>query len=316
MAITKILNIKSQSNLYNAIDYIMKPEKTKEQLWVGGNSGNTTQEVYRTMMDTKQAWGKLDGRKGYHIIISWKPGECTEEKAYQIIQEFCQEYLGENYDYVFGIHTDRKHCHGHVVFNSVNRVTGYKYRYERGDWEKFMQPITDKLCVKYGLPKLEYEKGNRKGVSYGEWKDQGKSSWKNLIRADIDYAISLSESYEEFLEQMRSMHYQIREGTSREEGAILSLKLPGQGRACRTKKKTLGEAYTVAAIRERIGKEWRSYPVPKPPSCNAARCISDGKTSGGSPDIKPVMSGTFTRSRTAMQREISMQSIRAVCGTI
>ena len=57
MAITKILNIKSQSNLYNAIDYIMKPEKTKEQLWVGGNSGNTTQEVYRTMMDTKQAWG-------------------------------------------------------------------------------------------------------------------------------------------------------------------------------------------------------------------------------------------------------------------
>ena len=84
MAITKILNIKSQSNLYNAIDYIMKPEKTKEQLWVGGNSGNTTQEVYRTMMDTKQAWGKLDGRKGYHIIISWKPGECTEEKAYQI----------------------------------------------------------------------------------------------------------------------------------------------------------------------------------------------------------------------------------------
>ena len=69
-----------------------------------------------------------------------------------------QEYLGENYDYVFGIHTDRKHCHGHIVFNSVNRITGYKYRYERGDWEKFMQPITDKLCVKYGLPKLEYEK--------------------------------------------------------------------------------------------------------------------------------------------------------------
>ena len=178
MAITKILNIKSQSNLYNAIDYIMKPEKTKEQLWVGGNSGSTTQEVYRTMMDTKQAWGKLDGRKGYHIIISWKPGECTEEKAYQIIQEFCQEYLGENYDYVFGIHTDRKHCHGHVVFNSVNRITGYKYRYERGDWEKFMQPITDKLCVKYGLPKLKYDKGNQKGVSYGEWKDGGKSSWK------------------------------------------------------------------------------------------------------------------------------------------
>ena len=58
MAITKILNIKSQSNLYNAIDYIMKPEKTKEQLWVGGNSGSTTQEVYRTMMDSQTGMGK------------------------------------------------------------------------------------------------------------------------------------------------------------------------------------------------------------------------------------------------------------------
>ena len=50
MAITKILNIKSQSNLYNAIDYIMKPEKTKEQLWFGGNSSSTTQEVYRKLV--------------------------------------------------------------------------------------------------------------------------------------------------------------------------------------------------------------------------------------------------------------------------
>ena len=110
------------------------------------------------------------------------------KKPIRSFRNFVRNIWGENYDYVFGIHTDRKHCHGHIVFNSVNRITGYKYRYERGDWEKFMQPITDKLCVKYGLPKLEYEKGNRKGVSYGEWKDQGKSSWKNLIRADIDYA--------------------------------------------------------------------------------------------------------------------------------
>ena len=117
--------------------------------------------------------------------------------------------------------------------------------------------------------------------TYGEWKDQGKSSWKNLIRADIDYAISLSESYEEFLEQMRSLHYQIREGTSQEEGAILSLKLPGQGKAWRTKKKTLGEAYTVAAIRERIGKEWKSYPIPKSPKLQRCQMRSDRKSIRG-----------------------------------
>lgn len=94
---------------------------------------------------------------------------------------------------------------------------------------------------------------------------------EKMIRADIDYAISKSETYEEFLEQMGSMHYQIREGTSREEGEILSLKLPGQKKYCRTKKKTLGEAYTVASIRERIGKEWKRYPYPKPPKIKVCR---------------------------------------------
>ena len=233
------------------------------------------------MMDTKQAWGKLDGRKGYHIIISWKPGECTEEKAYQIIQEFCQEYLGENYDYVFGIHTDRKHCHGHIVFNSVNRITGYKYRYERGDWEKFMQPITDKLCVKYGLPKLEYEKGNRKGVSYGEWKDQGKSSWKNLIRADIDYAISLSESYEEFLEQMRSMHYQIpgRNVPGRRGRFIPETARTRKGLAY--EKEDIGRSLYGSCDPGTNWKEWKSYPIPKSPKLQRCQMRSDRKSIPG-----------------------------------
>lgn len=74
MAITKMMNIKTQSNLYNAIAYIMREEKTEESLWIGGNAGDNPEEVYRVMMQTKQDWGKLNGRKGYHFVISWKPG--------------------------------------------------------------------------------------------------------------------------------------------------------------------------------------------------------------------------------------------------
>lgn len=53
------------------------------------------------MMDTKIDWDKLEGRQGYHFVISFKPGEATEEIAYQVLKEFCEEYLGDNYDYVF-----------------------------------------------------------------------------------------------------------------------------------------------------------------------------------------------------------------------
>lgn len=157
----------------------------------------------------------------------------------------------------------RMHCHGHIVFNSVNRVTGYKYRYERGDWEKFMQPITDKLCVKYGLPKLKYDKGNQKGVSYGEWKDGGKSSWKKMIRADIDYAISKSETYEEFLEQMGSMHYQIREGTSREEGEILSLSCLDRRSTAKRKEKLKGKPIQLLPFREQIRERMETVSLSK-----------------------------------------------------
>lgn len=149
MAITKLSNIGmpkggGAAHLKNCISYIMNPDKTEGM--VGGNAGTTPQEVYQVMIDTKQEWEKEGGRQGYHFVISFPPGEATKEEAYAVINDFCEEYLGEDYDYVFSIHTDQKHMHGHIVFNSVNRMSGYKYRYEKKDWEKYIQPLTDRIC--------------------------------------------------------------------------------------------------------------------------------------------------------------------------
>lgn len=103
---------------------------------MGGNSGSEADEVYQTMIDTKKEWNKLDKRQGYHFVISFAPGEASAEQAYDVLKDFCEEYLGDDYDYVFSIHTDQEHMHGHIVFNSVSRTNGYKYRYERGTGRK------------------------------------------------------------------------------------------------------------------------------------------------------------------------------------
>ena len=205
MAITKLSNIGTPqgggaAHLKNCISYILNSDKTEGL--VGGNAGTTPQEVYQVMMDTKQEWEKENGRQGYHFVISFPPGEATKEEAYAVINDFCEEYLGEDYDYVFSIHTDQKHMHGHIVFNSVNRMTGYKYRYVNGDWEKKIQPITDRICERYGLPPLEFDQENRKGKSYAQWEAEkkGKPNWKKIILADIDYIISISTNEAEFLE--------------------------------------------------------------------------------------------------------------------
>lgn len=70
-------------HLNNSIQYIMNPKKTEDGKLIGGNAGMTPKEVYQTMMDTKSDWEKLDGRQGYHYVISFKPGEASEETAYQ-----------------------------------------------------------------------------------------------------------------------------------------------------------------------------------------------------------------------------------------
>ena len=113
-------------HLKNAIRYILNPRKTEQGLWVGGNVGREYETVLQAMLDTKREWQKLSGRQGYHFKISFKPGETDEKTAFQLVRDFCEQYLGDDYDYCFAIHNDKPHLHGHIIFNSVNRVSGYK----------------------------------------------------------------------------------------------------------------------------------------------------------------------------------------------
>ena len=173
MAVTKLLHIKGTGgslgkHLKNAISYILNEEKTKNGLLVGGNAGVTTEEIYRTFLDTKKFYGKPGGRQGYHFVLSWKPGTVTEDQVYDMMEAFCQEYLKDEYDYVFSVHNDQEHLHGHMIFNSLSRATGYKFHYANGDWETEIQPVTDQICRRFGADPPVYEKEGRTGVCYGE----------------------------------------------------------------------------------------------------------------------------------------------------
>lgn len=74
---------------------------------------------------------------------------------------------------VYVVHDNTAHVHSHIVFNSVSFVDGKKYRYEKGDWAKYIQPITNKLCQEYGLSIIDVDDGNKeKGKQY-DCKTQG-----------------------------------------------------------------------------------------------------------------------------------------------
>ena len=227
MAITKLMYMNQSKgcphdHLRNAIDYILDVKhdgaKTAGGTLVGGNSGIDHKEILENFLETKRAYGKMDGRQGYHFVISFAPGETDTATAYDVIREFCEQYLGDNYDYVFAIHNDKEHVHGHIIFNSVSRMTGYKYHYKKGDWEKYIQPITDQVCIEHGLEPLKFEKGALR-QSYASWavKKGGRIDWTRIICADVDYAIQVSSNMKEFYENMEKMNYTIRKGYSQKE---------------------------------------------------------------------------------------------------
>lgn len=222
MAVTRLMHMKEAPtykprHLVNAIKYILDVDKdgakTDFGKWVGGNAGLSHKEVTESFLNTKKVWNKEGGRQGYHFVISFPPNEADAQTCYNVIQDFCEAYLKNAYDYVFAVHTDKEHMHGHIIFNSVNRETGLKYRYEKGDWETSIQPITDEMCKKYALAPLKMEK-EKVGKQYAAWMEEKKGtvSWKHIMRADIECAICHSDSMEDFWQKMKQMNYRITSG--------------------------------------------------------------------------------------------------------
>ncbi len=135
MAITKILHQKASPgrelglHTKQLIAYIMNPDKTEDCILTGGINC-LPDTAYKQMVETKKMYKKLGGRQSYHIIISLVPGEGTPEQLYEMTEKFADEFLGGEYEAVFAIHTDHEHLHSHLIYNSVNMITGKKFQYK------------------------------------------------------------------------------------------------------------------------------------------------------------------------------------------
>ena len=141
----------------------------------------------------------------YHFIISFGEGEVDDDTAFEITQRFAKEYIGNEYEVVFSVHNNTDHKHGHIIFNSVNMVNGKKYRYEKGDWAKYIQPLTNRLCEEYGLSTIDIS-ADGKGINerYKDWNPyrDGKFIWKDMVMSDVDSCIVQASTYDSFLELM------------------------------------------------------------------------------------------------------------------
>ena len=232
----------------------MNPEKTQGGRLVGAINCQADM-AFEQMMDTKKQFGKTDKRQGYHIILSFKEDEVEPDRAFKITQKFVAEYLGDAYEAVFVVHDNTDHVHSHIVFNSVSFVDGKKYRYEKGDWAKYIQPITNKLCQEYGLSIIDVEDGSKEKQheNYKDWSEyrEGSFVWADMIKRDFDACILQANDFSGFLELLSEKGYEVK------QGKYLAVRPQGMTRFRRCK--TLGENYSQEAIVERIAKEDLSF---------------------------------------------------------
>ena len=212
MAITKILNIMESegrnpaSHLKNALEYIQNPDKTEECVLVG-SINCLPDTAFEQMEETKNIFHKTGKRQGYHVIISFSPEEkVTSEQAMYVLEHFAKDVLGDDYEAVYAVHTDREHMHGHLIWNSVSMTTGKKYNSPKSNWKNHLQPITNKYCDELGLSIMpaEYSR-NPKNISRDKWEKE--MSMKEIILRDAKMCAYAAGNVEHFKYLMKRLGY-------------------------------------------------------------------------------------------------------------
>ena len=221
MAVTKILA--RRGGLAQAIAYVVNGDKTEEQVLTAAQ-GCSIGSACAEMQDAKIRWNKTDGVQLYHIIQSFRPGEITPGLALEIAQEFVREHL-PGYQAVIGIHTDREHIHAHIIFNSVNQLTGEKYHSNARSYYQQIRAISDRLCREHGLSVIVQGEPAR-SVSYIEWlrQSKGQPTFRSMLEADLRDAIRDANDLGHFFLLMEHKGYEIH------HGGRLGFRLRGQDR--------------------------------------------------------------------------------------
>ena len=232
MAVTSLWAVRG--NLGGVLDYAANPEKTDltnllhyatqqrkttvqeegapvRQLVTGIHCTPAT--ARQEMQAVKSRFGKEAGVIAYHGYQSFAPGECTPELAHEIGVKLARQLWGDRYQVLVATHLDREnHLHSHYVINTVSFVDGKKF-YRSGRDYRAMREASDALCREYGLSVLENpQPGKTKHYAEYQAEQNGKPTWRSLIKRDVDAALRQSMTERQFFHALQRMGYEVKVG--------------------------------------------------------------------------------------------------------
>lgn len=231
-------------DLWAALRYVENDQKTDQTMYVSGINC-PKQRAYQCMMATKRRYGKLGGNVAYHGYQSFVSEEVTPAEAHRIGVETAKRMWGANYEVVVTTHLNTDNIHNHFVVNSVSFKTGRKFENHVRDHIQFRQ-ISDEVCMEHGKSVIPFTHfyGNKKAY----WiRNSGKLTHRDMLRRDVDEALSKCCSFKEFEYYLKTLGYRFERDFRYEHPSVIA---DGWQRAVRIS--SLGKQYTRESMREKL----------------------------------------------------------------
>lgn len=255
--------------LENSIDYAFNRDKTETTLFESA-VGCSNDNAYHEMISAKRRFHKEGGVQGYHLVQSFQTGEVTPQRCHALGLELAKRLLTEGYQVVVCTHLNTDQYHNHLVWNSVNSITGKKYHIGEKDLYLTIRRISDELCRENGLSVIDPKPGSR-GMHYAEIlaERNGVPTRRSVLREAIDRAIASDRvfSSQALLEYLEECGYKTDTNPRYKYVKVLP---PGAQRYIRLGNK-MGKGYSWEEILQRLAEK----PIPRRTGRTHARLDDD-----------------------------------------
>ena len=215
MATVTFIRYEKQSAgaLHGVAQYVSQREKTVENgRWLVDGQNCAPQLAAQEFIATRQTHRKDSPVWFYHYVQSFHPAEpVTGELAHKIAREFAEQAWPDS-EVLIATHIDTAHIHTHFLVNAVCYETGKMLR-QGPSTLRTLRPLSDKLCMKYGLSVLprEQRKESSMGMSAREYRSAAKGeSWKFRLMNTVDLCMRSAKTRDEFIREMERRGYQVR----------------------------------------------------------------------------------------------------------
>lgn len=231
-------------DLYAAIQYVENDDKTDQTMFVSGINCSK-HNAYNEMIAVKRRFGERGKNIAYHGYQSFASGEVTPKEAHEIGIETARQMWGAKYQVVVTTHLNTDNIHNHFVINSVSFVDGKKFRNGIGDRLE-LRKISNAICAARNKSVIQSHKFYSNKKEY--WiRNSGKLTHRDMLRRDVDEALSKCCSFKEFEYYLKTLGYRFERDFRYEHPSVIA---DGWQRAVRIS--SLGKQYTREAMREKL----------------------------------------------------------------